>query len=77
MKSPLVKRSINIGGLHTSVSLEDAFWSELKEIAHSQRVTVSKLITQIGDTRQQSNLSSAVRLYVCWNTCVGMDEMIW
>jgi predicted DNA-binding ribbon-helix-helix protein len=64
MKSPLVKRSINIGGHKTSVSLEDAFWSELKEIAHSQRVPVRKLIAQIDDTRQQGNLSSAIRLYV-------------
>ena len=64
MKSPIVKRSVIIGGHKTSVNLEDAFWSELKEIAHSQRVTVSKLIAQIDDTRQQGNLSSALRLYL-------------
>jgi predicted DNA-binding ribbon-helix-helix protein len=69
MKSPVVKRSINIGVHRTSVSLEDAFWSELKEIAHNQGVAVSKLVAQIEDTRQQgnlssSNLSSALRLYV-------------
>jgi predicted DNA-binding ribbon-helix-helix protein len=64
MKSPVVKRSIIIGGHKTSVSLEDAFWSDLKEIAHSQGATVSTLVTQIDDTRQQGNLSSAIRLYV-------------
>jgi predicted DNA-binding ribbon-helix-helix protein len=64
MKSPVIKRSIIIGGHKTSVSLEDAFWNELKEIAHSQRATVSGLVTQIDDTRQQGNLSSAIRLYV-------------
>jgi predicted DNA-binding ribbon-helix-helix protein len=64
MKSPLFKRSVVIGGHRTSVSLEDAFWSELKEIAHSQRVPVQKLIAQIDATRQQANLSSAIRLYV-------------
>jgi predicted DNA-binding ribbon-helix-helix protein len=64
MKSPVVKRSIVIGGHKTSVSLEDAFWTELKEIAHSQRATVSKLVAQIDDTRQQGNLSSAIRLFV-------------
>ena len=64
MKSRLVKRSLDLGGRRTSVSLEDAFWSELKEIAHSQRVPVRKLIAQIDDTRQQANLSSALRLYV-------------
>ena len=64
MKSPVVKRSIIIGGHKTSVSLEDAFWSDLKEIAHSQGATLSKLVAQIDDTRQQGNLSSAIRLYV-------------
>jgi predicted DNA-binding ribbon-helix-helix protein len=64
MKSSILKRSIVIGGHKTSVSLEDAFWTELKEIAYSQRATVSKLIAQIDDTRQQGNLSSAIRLHV-------------
>jgi predicted DNA-binding ribbon-helix-helix protein len=64
MKSPVVKRSIIIGGHKTSVSLEDAFWTDLKEIAHSQGATLSKLIGQIDETRQQGNLSSAIRLHV-------------
>ena len=33
MKSPVIKRSIVITGRQTSVSLEDAFWEGLKEIA--------------------------------------------
>jgi predicted DNA-binding ribbon-helix-helix protein len=55
---------IIIGGHKTSVSLEDAFWTDLKEIAHSQGATLSKLIGQIDETRQQGNLSSAIRLHV-------------
>ena len=35
MKSLVVKRSVDIDGRKTSVSLEDAFWSDLKEIAHT------------------------------------------
>ena len=64
MKSPIVKRSIVIGGHKTSVSLEDAFWRGLKEIARDQRVTLSKMVADIDRSRQQSNLSSALRLYV-------------
>jgi predicted DNA-binding ribbon-helix-helix protein len=33
MKSPVVKRSIIVAGHKTSVSLEDAFWEGLKDIA--------------------------------------------
>ena len=64
MKSAIVSRSIVIDGHKTGVSLEDAFWSGLKEIARAERATVSKLITKIDKTREQGNLSSAVRLFV-------------
>jgi predicted DNA-binding ribbon-helix-helix protein len=37
MKSLVIKRSIIIDGRTTGVSLEDAFWSALKEIAHERR----------------------------------------
>ena len=64
MKSPIVKRSIVIGGHKTSVSLEDAFWSGLKEIAHAQHITLSNMVSNIDRARQQTNLSSAIRLFV-------------
>jgi len=46
------------------VSLEDAFWSDLKQIAHTQEASLSELIAKIDETRQQGNLSSAIRLFV-------------
>jgi predicted DNA-binding ribbon-helix-helix protein len=64
MKSTIVKRSIVIGGHKTSVSLEDAFWRGLKDIAQGQRVTLSNMVANIDKARQQSNLSSAIRLFV-------------
>ena len=64
MKSSVVKRSIVIDGHKTSVSLEDPFWTDLKNIAHAQQVTLSGLVTKINGTREQSNLSSAIRLFV-------------
>ncbi|MGQ3674088.1 ribbon-helix-helix domain-containing protein [Xanthobacter sp. TB0139] len=64
MKSPVVKRSIVIAGHKTSVSLEDAFWEALKEIAASRRLTLSDLVASIDAARSQGNLSSAIRLFV-------------
>jgi predicted DNA-binding ribbon-helix-helix protein len=64
MKSPVVKRSIVIAGHKTSVSLEDAFWTGLKEIAGSRGATLSDLIGTIDTERQHGNLSSAIRLFV-------------
>ena len=64
MKSPVVKRSIVIAGHKTSVSLEDAFWKGLKEIASGRDMTLSDLVAAIDAERQHGNLSSAIRLYV-------------
>jgi predicted DNA-binding ribbon-helix-helix protein len=64
MKSSVIKRSIVIGGHKTSVSLEDAFWGYLKNIARAEQVTLSKLVAEIDETRQYNNLSSAIRLFV-------------
>jgi predicted DNA-binding ribbon-helix-helix protein len=64
MQSGIIKRSGVVDGHKTSVSLEDQFWSGLKEIAHAQGSTLSKVISEIDNTRQQGNLSSALRLFV-------------
>jgi predicted DNA-binding ribbon-helix-helix protein len=58
------KRSISMDGRRTSISLDDAFWSGLKEIAQDQGATLSGLVAKIAETRKQNNLSSAIRLFV-------------
>jgi predicted DNA-binding ribbon-helix-helix protein len=64
MKSPVIKRSIVIAGHKTSVSLEDAFWKGLKNIAFGRRTTLSDLVASIDSARRHGNLSSAIRLFV-------------
>ena len=64
MKSPVIKRSIVIAGHKTSVSLEDAFWQGLKEIADDRSLTLSDLVSTIDTDRRHGNLSSAIRLFV-------------
>jgi predicted DNA-binding ribbon-helix-helix protein len=64
MKSTVIKRSIVIAGHKTSVSLEDAFWKSLKEIAGERNMGASDLVAAIDSERQHGNLSSAIRLFV-------------
>jgi len=64
MTSPIVKRSIVIAGHKTSVSLEDAFWQSLKQIANERDITLSDLVARIDTGRHHGNLSSAIRLFV-------------
>jgi predicted DNA-binding ribbon-helix-helix protein len=63
------KRSVTIDGHRTSVSLEDAFWTELSAIATRRGLSLNGLVAEIdhnrGDGRGSTgNLSSALRLYV-------------
>jgi predicted DNA-binding ribbon-helix-helix protein len=64
MKSSVAKHSVVLAGHKTSISLEDAFWRALKEIASSRRITVRDLINSIELDREHGNLSSALRLFV-------------
>jgi predicted DNA-binding ribbon-helix-helix protein len=63
MKSPVVKRSVVITGHKTSVSLEDAFWKGLKEIAEARHQPLAELLVEI-DRSRQGNFSSAIRTFV-------------
>lgn len=67
MRSSVRKRSMTIGAHKTSVSLEDEFWSALKEIAKSEGIALFELAANIDRQRSKdsgSNLSSALRLFV-------------
>jgi predicted DNA-binding ribbon-helix-helix protein len=57
------KRSVEIAGHRTSLSLEEAFWRTLKRLAAKDGVSLNKLIEKI-DRAREGNLSSAVRVYV-------------
>ncbi len=60
----MAKRSLSIAGHRTSISIEDAFWSGLAEIAGARQVSVAALVAEIDNGRRDANLSSAVRLFV-------------
>lgn len=61
-----------IYGHATSISLESAFWDELKKIAKRKERSLNQLISEIDAQRsevleqeyEKVNLSSALRLYI-------------
>jgi predicted DNA-binding ribbon-helix-helix protein len=58
------KRSVELHGHQTSLSVEDAFWNALRQIASEQGIGVYSLIARIEQHHPQENLSSAVRVFV-------------
>ena len=60
----VVKHSLAIAGHSTSISLEDAFWRRLKQIADGRGQSISALVAEIDEERGAANLSSAIRVYL-------------
>lgn len=59
------KRSVTIDGHRTSVSLEDAFWREFREIAKLRGVSPAGLIAAIDHARPPDvGLATSIRLFV-------------
>jgi predicted DNA-binding ribbon-helix-helix protein len=64
MNSRVKKRSIVIGGHKTSISLEDTFWTCLRQIARERATTVSELARMLDESRDGGNLSSIIHMFV-------------
>jgi predicted DNA-binding ribbon-helix-helix protein len=58
----VIKRSLVIAGHRTSVSLEEAFWCELKALAKRRAQSINALVAEIDANRGRANLSSAIRV---------------
>jgi predicted DNA-binding ribbon-helix-helix protein len=60
--SAIRKRSVVIAGHRTSISLEEAFWTALRDAAQRRGVSVNGLVAAVDE--QPGNLSSALRVFV-------------
>ncbi|MDE2561286.1 MAG: ribbon-helix-helix domain-containing protein [Sphingomonadales bacterium] len=65
---PPVKRSVEIAGHKTSISLEPLFWDMLRDAAADEGVPVNALVARIDAERIRAamppGLASAVRLWL-------------
>lgn len=61
--SEIKKRSVVLAGHRTSVSLENAFWEALRDMAGEAGISVNALVSRI-DAERSGNLSSAIRTHV-------------
>ena len=64
MKSLVGKHSVKLDGQRTSVSLEQVFWTALKDIAQERGETLQYLISSIDADRTSGNLSSVLRVFI-------------
>jgi len=63
-KRTSMKRSVQVRGKRTSISLEQEFWDAFREIAASRRVRLSDLVSEVFVAHNNLNLSSGIRIFV-------------
>lgn len=64
MKPVVTRRTVRIGDDRLCITIENDFWTSLKEIAATTGTTTSQLLARIDQARHGANLSSAIRVYV-------------
>lgn len=64
MDSTIRKRSIVLDSGKTSISIEDPFWTGVRDIAVERGISIRELIGEIDQARDVGNLSSNIRLAV-------------
>ncbi|MEP7221317.1 MAG: ribbon-helix-helix domain-containing protein [Novosphingobium sp.] len=73
---PPVKRSVEIAGHKTSISLEPLFWDMLKAAAEAEAVPINALVARIDAERIMAEtppgLASAVRLWLVGRWCLRL-----
>ncbi len=63
------KKSVQLMGHKTSISLEPEFWEALAQIAAARNTSVRQLIISVDiDENRPTNLSSALRVFVLKHT---------
>jgi predicted DNA-binding ribbon-helix-helix protein len=58
------KHSLLIAGHRTSISLENAFWTALRDRAEARGLSIAALVAEIDAGRGDANLSSAIRVHL-------------
>jgi predicted DNA-binding ribbon-helix-helix protein len=60
----MIRKTMRLGDLRTSVKLEPEFWSYLKEVADGRKVRLSSLVDEVAQaTPDRTNLASTLRLF--------------
>ena len=73
-----VKRSVNIAGHSTSITLEPVFWDALVRAAGEEALPLNALVARIDAERVQDealpNLASAIRVWLFLRASAASDQ---
>ena len=60
----MIRKTMRVGEIRTSIKLETEFWSYLKEVADGRRLRLSSLVNEVAQaTPDRTNLASTLRTF--------------
>lgn len=60
----MIRKTMRIGDVRTSIKLEPEFWSYLKEVAESRSIRMSRLVNDVAHASpERTNLASTLRTF--------------
>lgn len=60
----MIRKTMRIGEVRTSIKLEKEFWSYLKDVADERRIRLSALVNEVANaTPERTNLASTLRTF--------------
>ena len=60
----MIRKTMRIGEVRTSIKLEKEFWSYLKDVAEERGIRLSTLVNEVAEaTPERTNLASTLRTW--------------
>ena len=60
----MIRKTMRIGEVRTSIKLEPEFWGYLKEVANGRQIRLSRLVNDVADASpERTNLASTLRTF--------------
>ena len=72
----MIRKTMRIGEVRTSIKLEQEFWDYLREIADARRMRLGALINEIATSRERrANLASTLRTFCIVHARMRCEEL--
>ena len=73
----LIRKTMRVGSIRTSIKLEGEFWGYLREVAGGRRLRLSGLVNEVAAAAGRGNLASALRTFALSHAsrrCRGLER---
>jgi predicted DNA-binding ribbon-helix-helix protein len=76
MEPTMIRKTMRVGEVRTSIKLEPEFWEYLREIADTRRIRLSALVNEVAAaSADRNNLASTLRTYAILHARTNSSDL--